>query len=249
MSGWDWKTKECLTCGDKVGNSHRVLHYASKHEICLLCDFKNISKGNYLHMSAVHGWKVHCEYCTFESFWEESMDLHILKKHLICPECKTKFDSIGNLVKHQNTEHELRQKLKHCEICAYVSYPRILKVHMKNRHGKKKMSNCPKCDAVFDVKQKVAFHLKSVKNDEKFYCDECEFKFCTKSELQIHLRKDHPDIFDDRKRLEKYFTKASIEIILKNSQKKQEEKNKIFSKQLTQLSNQNGKWIVKLKHC
>ena len=200
MSDFNWKTGECNQCGDKITNAHRLLHYASKHEICILCDFKNISEeGNFQHMSTVHEWKVNCDYCEFQTFWADMLNLHTLKKHRVCTECKATFESIRMLVKHQNEAHknELRLRLEQCEICVFASYPTNLKVHMKiHKRNNERIIQCPNCDAIFEHKVKLSLHLKDAKKSlskERFPCDECEFKFCNKSERQLHLRKDHPD--------------------------------------------------------
>ncbi|XP_046897444.1 transcriptional repressor CTCF-like isoform X2 [Hypomesus transpacificus] len=145
-----------------------------------------------------------------------------------CQDCDMAFVTSGELVRHRRYKHthekpfkcsmcdyasvEVSKLKRHirshtgerpfqCSLCSYASRDTYkLKRHMRTHSGEKPYE-CYICHARFTQSGTMKMHIlqKHTENVAKFHCPHCDTVIARKSDLGVHLRKQHSFIEQGRK--------------------------------------------------
>ncbi|XP_026782964.3 transcriptional repressor CTCF isoform X1 [Pangasianodon hypophthalmus] len=145
-----------------------------------------------------------------------------------CTDCDMAFVTSGELVRHRRYKHthekpfkcsmcdyasvEVSKLKRHirshtgerpfqCSLCSYASRDTYkLKRHMRTHSGEKPYE-CYICHARFTQSGTMKMHIlqKHTENVAKFHCPHCDTVIARKSDLGVHLRKQHSYIEQGRK--------------------------------------------------
>ncbi|MBN3294214.1 CTCF protein, partial [Polypterus senegalus] len=145
-----------------------------------------------------------------------------------CPDCDMAFVTSGELVRHRRYKHthekpfkcsmcdyasvEVSKLKRHirshtgerpfqCSLCSYASRDTYkLKRHMRTHSGEKPYE-CYICHARFTQSGTMKMHIlqKHTENVAKFHCPHCDTVIARKSDLGVHLRKQHSYIEQGKK--------------------------------------------------
>ncbi|KAG7454068.1 hypothetical protein MATL_G00263960 [Megalops atlanticus] len=145
-----------------------------------------------------------------------------------CTDCDMAFVTSGELVRHRRYKHthekpfkcsmcdyasvEVSKLKRHirshtgerpfqCSLCSYASRDTYkLKRHMRTHSGEKPYE-CYICHARFTQSGTMKMHIlqKHTENVAKFHCPHCDTVIARKSDLGVHLRKQHSYIDQGRK--------------------------------------------------
>ena len=115
--------------------------------------------------------------CSFISTDRNSMWTHFRTLHLniwcnycVIPTCSFGHDELAAVLKHQHDKHGMNTGLM-----------------------------CTRCNKVFSQSNKLKDHLLTCKNKERpFVCEKCGQDFRQRTELNIHLKQEHPKVAGDR---------------------------------------------------
>ena len=120
------------------------------------------------------GKEYDCSFITMDhnSMWTHFRTLHlnIWCNYCVIPTCSFGHDELAAVLKHQHDKHGMNTGLM-----------------------------CTRCNKVFSQSNKLKDHLLTCKNkDRPFVCEKCGQDFRQRTELNIHLKQEHPKVAGDR---------------------------------------------------
>ncbi|CRK97364.1 CLUMA_CG010755, isoform A [Clunio marinus] len=162
----------------KIANAYSNLAYDKKLKQCKVCGFREST----LRLLNLHTY-IHCDYveehqepdqrftciaCTFETFDENDLKLHVLShqfdfdsntKLIMCTKCTYTFDSYAGIEKHSS------------------------------QHNERITHRCLKCGSKFAYGMKLLRHLKN--HETTYFCDLCDYTAIAKTKITKHLAATH----------------------------------------------------------
>ncbi|XP_041979834.1 zinc finger protein 200-like [Aricia agestis] len=113
------------------------------------------------------------------------------RKRFPCTECSATFANKASLEPHLRMHRGERPfRCSHCPR-AYTSY--IAMKHHMNKHSSIQFI-CDYCGRVFKEKGKLVVHLASHAPIKRYGCKECPKRYSTKSDLTVHVSRDHRNL-------------------------------------------------------
>ena len=183
----------------------KTVHEGVKPVKCNFCDetFRHYSSRGH-HEKKIHGVVEQCDLCG-KTFNKSQIKFHI-KSHSekenrprnnVCPHCGKYFWEGKNMNSHINDVHkEIRRYI--CELCSYSSNRKYnLQLHRRKVHEVKTNPElfpklqCHICDKYFNLKEKLAEHVRRIHNNKKKLKLKCEIDNCDKSYTTSHNFKEH----------------------------------------------------------
>ena len=159
---------------------------------CNHCDMDFKDDANvHRHIKSVHYQeKEYCQECDIHFSRKDLLDRHITEKHnnetihdFECSKCETKFTR-----KYHLERHEQKAKGSICDVCnASFCLSKDLFKHIRIYH---KNISCEVCGKSFSRISSVERHRR---DQVLVNCQKCEKIFCTKFDLKIHKKKNHPE--------------------------------------------------------
>ncbi len=124
---------------------------------------------------------------------EESHRRHVCAKREV-PPTKTKLKKSAAVESEASTPPQPQVTLK-CHKCpAMFTAEKALKMHLKEKHSKKKLEHtCPTCGKGFLYKSRLLEHLPKHSQELNFQCDFCEKAFKTQQARGQHMRVAHKE--------------------------------------------------------
>lgn len=142
---------------------------------------------------------INCAHCGFEADTKDSLTEHIIADHVKVNETQnTKV--VHNMELDKNKKEAFNGVEYTCEICNFVTTKKDeLRQHIDSNHGSKDKLNCNEC--TFSTKKrkrgaaKLTEHLENAHQKVlPFQCEQCEYKFAYKRELEKHVSAVHMKI-------------------------------------------------------
>ena len=183
----------------------KTVHEGVKPVKCNFCDetFRHYSSRGH-HEKKFHGVVEQCDLCG-KTFNKSQINFHI-KSHSenrprirnnVCPHCGKSFWEGKNMNSHINDVHkEIRRYI--CELCSYSSNRKYnLRLHQRKVHEVKTNPElfpklqCHICDKYFNLKEKLAEHIRRIHNNKKKLKLKCEIDNCDKYYTTSHNFKEH----------------------------------------------------------
>jgi KRAB domain-containing zinc finger protein len=157
------------------------------------------------HMQIVHDWIFTCEVCKLPLANRQNYNIHLRIQHSIhvkpsCKYCAREFESTGEMVAHQKSEHELQNYI--CETCGKnFKTTTQLNVHVKYKHqinaDDVRKVKCDLCGKTLRDKKSVERHIKLIHMNCKptsktpklvYTCPQCpQWKFSRHQHLEGHM--------------------------------------------------------------
>lgn len=152
-----------------------------------------------------------CHFCGKSFFDGSTLQKHINGVHLKlnpfkCEKCQLHFSQKSTLQRHLNIVHVKALKLspyqcEKCQLCfsdEIALDKHVLRHHFKMKYPPRKLK-CTYCDATFDLKAQLEYHINSVHlNTKKYRCKYCEKSFDQKMLLIRHVERIHLEIKDHK---------------------------------------------------
>ena len=166
----------------------------TKNKIILLEKYKPTKAGN----------KYKCLDCDKEFTSVMGAKIHKRTVHegvrYDCHICERQFSQQSNLKTHIQQKHEDKKETFTCTFCYQkCATKRNVNRHMKLKHHKEFIAakikydslSCDSCDYVATKAYSLSVHKRDKHSEQVFYCDQCSFNACIKSNLKRHIKRQH----------------------------------------------------------
>ncbi|CAH0549825.1 unnamed protein product [Brassicogethes aeneus] len=182
-----YKSKTCL-CRHK-----KYIHLKGKQERfkCGKCDYESAYKSSLNRHIKIHDIKnkLKCHFCQFLTAELRSLHAHVLSKHKLENEEKEKIKILG--------------KIHQCPECSYSTvyksaYDNHIKVCLKLENVE--WYNCHICHYKTIHKRHLDSHVKTHNKIKEFKCVFCKYCSNKKFDLDNHILRKHPDLFNESNR-------------------------------------------------
>lgn len=198
-----YRKKLCPYCArnvrcldDHISNVHHLI----RNFFCDMCDFASYKKGPIEeHIISNHLPKnIKCSQCNFVTAHIRRLKLHIVNQHenkiekiIPCNFCSKKFKHRYALEYHINRRHKCELNFP-CDFpgCKWTFHTRVEKRnHSKNVHEPKTII-CDICGNYYSTYSMLKKH-KSIHEEFKYPCQECNVKCRTRNLLNVHIKRKH----------------------------------------------------------
>ena len=144
-----------------------------------------------------------CDLCNKQvssvKYLKNHIKVHLFTKYLACQKCEEIFTTLSNLHRHERFHSAAAEYT--CDMCNFkTKYYKVLKYHIYKHMGcGREYTICGICKQLFGSKYQLKKHLRLHSNVTNFYCEICDKRFPTTTEIQRHNRDTHRKT-DARKR-------------------------------------------------
>lgn len=186
----------CDICGKDFpskGNIRRHILTHLKQFVCRTCNASFDERTEYKNHRKSCGEKYTCHTCSKVLFTKETLEQHIIRKHMQSPPCDIcgkEFTCQTDLDRHKNLTHASKTKI--CEHCGKSFFTENgLKFHVKYTHLKieneytKRRFWCELCQRYESHTTKSEHKLRE-KYGQRYKCDKCDMAFFSNQRLQRH---------------------------------------------------------------
>ena len=193
---------KCSSCDKEynakadLDNHFNMVHANKPKYQCDKCNRPFLTSRNLKkHKASRHeGKKYKCNQCEKELSSDELLKKHIetihdKKERFECDKCGMLFKSLEKFQHHEKMNKHDTFECPECDKVYFVK--QNLKAHILSAHMPNK-NKCELCDKSFTFAKSLKDHLKMVHDGFKFECDECDVKLCSKSYIEKHKLKYHP---------------------------------------------------------
>ena len=196
----------CVKC-DNISS----LTTTSDGQICGLCKTSviyqcKICKKQYIHIHSIYRHlkneciniepQYKCSQCDYKAKQKAVLRRHVKLKHSIkkCTECAKNFKDSFTLKIHQLHKCSSKPMFK-CYCCSYKSILKTqLKKHMRLEHNSR--YTCSECGKKYVQLKSFNHHQKyDCRFELHFECDHCSYSTNLKSNLRVHIKRQHSEIF------------------------------------------------------
>jgi RNase P subunit RPR2 len=198
---------QCPGCKRCFATAQQYRFHVKTHKTvisCKQCDaaFHSVRSLD-THMQIVHDWVFTCEVCKLPLANRQNYNIHLRVQHSIhvkpsCKYCAQEFESTGEMMAHQKSEHEYRNYI--CETCGKnFNTGHEMRSHVSSRHKKDLdmvKEKCHLCGKVMRDKKSVEGHIKRLHTNNTprklpklvYTCPKCpQWKFARHQHLEGHM--------------------------------------------------------------